>query len=443
MDKQGAQLTVSDMSDRGPQFLFPSSKATEVVLVLAAHTSLGKAVIEVIAETWVIFRSMSLPQLKSKFQIVHYALTASRSPHARSLAGQLLGALRLRFARNRLGVSEYYDYKLYDRERFSDAAAATFVGARVDGPLMNAVNSIDWRALDEDKLLFSMLLHRVGIRHPKLLAFYWDQFRLTDDAVSLSDARELARFMRDGLTYPCFSKPVDGYRSRGVKAILAYESRSDELLLSNGERLPVDQFIAELPKPWSSGGNRVFRGHMFQELLLPSAEVLSLVEATGLSTIRLVMLCDLPRPELFRAIWKIPREGNMADNFWRPGNLLADVDIATGRIRRVIRSTPNGFEELATESAAGGTLVGRRVPQWDAAVQLCERAAGLLPGTRCQHWDVAICDGGPVVIELNGLGDLSLLQSPASIGVLDARFESFLARVGVNWDWRGIEKVKR
>ena len=33
--------------------------------------------------------------------------------------------------------------------------------------------------------------------------------------------------------------------------------------------------------------------------------------------------------------WKIPAPHNIADNFWRPGNLLAALDRHTGEVKRV------------------------------------------------------------------------------------------------------------
>lgn len=221
--------------------------------------------------------------------------------------------------------------------------------------------------------------------------------------------------------------------------LTAYDAKSDELILGNGSRQPVERFVAQLPAPYDAGVTRTFRGHVFQEMLTSSDEVQRLVPVTGLSTVRMVFLCDSPNPELFRAAWKIPVGGNMADNFWRPGNLLADIDIETGTVRRVIRSLKEeGFEVVVDDKENLHDLRGARVPHWEAAIDMCRRAASAFPETRCQHWDVGLSHKGPLLIELNALGDLSLLQSVSPKGVLDERFKTFLSRVGVTWDSRGI-----
>jgi hypothetical protein len=44
---------------------------------------------------------------------------------------------------------------------------------------------------------------------------------------------------------------------------------------------------------------------------------------------------------------KIPAATSIADNYWRPGNLLADLDPMTGVIRRVVRGKGLELEELS------------------------------------------------------------------------------------------------
>lgn len=381
---------------------------------------------------------MALPKLKSPFDLVRYFLHARRQPHSKSIGRQLRELVSLRRGRNRLGFSEYFDYSLYDHDRFPDDVARTFVGYKVDGPLMEAVNSFKWRAADEDKLLFSTLLHMFGLPHPKLYAFYWTRARPTLNGVPcIVNPEEMIDFLRERMPYPCFSKPVDGYRSVGAVAITDYDRAQDSLVFLDGTRQRVPDFVKALPAPYKQTEPRVFHGHLFQELLRPSREVLDIVPATGLSTLRLVLLCDTDPPELFRSVWKIPMEGNMADNFWRQGNLLVDIDPNSGILGRAIRSLNDGFETVADERSDKFHLAGKRVPNWEAAVAACQQAASLFPETHCQHWDVALCDQGPILIELNAIGDLALIQSVSRSGVLDQRFDTFLQRMRVIWDRDG------
>src|SRR3546814_19104706 len=64
---------------------------------------------------------------------------------------------------------------------------------------------------------------------------------------------------------------------------------------------------------------------------------------------------------------KIPGGDNIADNFWRVGNLLANIDPEPGTILRVLRGTGPGMEEFQQHPATGQQLVGTRMPHWQGA----------------------------------------------------------------------------
>jgi hypothetical protein len=77
------------------------------------------------------------------------------------------------------------------------------------------------------------------------------------------------------------------------------------------------------------------QGYLLQEMLRPHPEIAALCGAR-LSTVRLIVLLEHGEPAVFHALWKIPVGANPADNFWRPGNLLAGLDAADGRVTRVL-----------------------------------------------------------------------------------------------------------
>src|SRR3546814_17534061 len=61
---------------------------------------------------------------------------------------------------------------------------------------------------------------------------------------------------------------------------------------------------------------------------------------------------------------KIPGGDNIADNFWRVGNLLANIDPEHGTILRVLRGTGHGMEEFQQHPATGQQLVRTSLPHW-------------------------------------------------------------------------------
>jgi Sugar-transfer associated ATP-grasp len=94
-------------------------------------------------------------------------------------------------------------------------------------------------------------------------------------------------------------------------------------------------------------------------------------------------------PAVFHALWKIPVGANPADNFWRPGNLLAALD-ADGCVTRVIQGTGADQTELDRHPDTEQPLIGAILPDWTALTGLCLKAAKALPGLRMQAWDIAL-----------------------------------------------------
>jgi hypothetical protein len=67
--------------------------------------------------------------------------------------------------------------------------------------------------------------------------------------------------------------------------------------------------------------------------------------------------------------WKIAATTGMSVNHWQPGSLLADVDSATGEIRRCV--TGKGPDEVTVEvhPDSGKQVQGYHVPFWQEAVE--------------------------------------------------------------------------
>ena len=80
------------------------------------------------------------------------------------------------------------------------------------------------------------------------------------------------------------------------------------------------------------------------------------------------VLVDDAGPVLLRASWKIPSGETVADNFWRSGNMLAGIDVETGKIIRVLRRTAHRAPNLPTS-------IRKRAP--------ASRGSCFRSGTRC------------------------------------------------------------
>src|SRR3546814_5605206 len=75
---------------------------------------------------------------------------------------------------------------------------------------------------------------------------------------------------------------------------------------------------------------------------------------------------------------KIPGADNIADNFWRVGNLLANIDPEHGTILRVLRGNAPGMEEFQQHPATVQQLDATRLPNWQEVRRVTVACARLL-----------------------------------------------------------------
>ncbi len=355
-------------------------------------------------------RTLSPPDLP---QVAEQVTAAT----GKSLAEQRAEIVSLGKAPNLLSPAEYYYYRLYDDVRYSTAEKRRFLGRRAQDKILTTIAGRPWWGIVHDKIVFQTLLGAYGFPMPPILATYHAQ-RSAPGAVTLRDSEDVARFLRSGEHYPLFGKPIDGMFSLGTVRLDGYDRHTDTLSLANDARVTVGALVAELARYQG-------RGYLFQRAERPDPEI-GAVCGDRLACVRLVVLMGPDAPHVFRALWKVPAGRNIADNFWRSGNLLADIDGETGTITRVVSGTGLKHQELERHPDTRAMMLGFAIPQWFAVKRLCCDAARVISGLSMQAWDVAVCDRGPVIIEANVGGDFNLPQLSAGAGILDDCFARFL-----------------
>jgi hypothetical protein len=320
----------------------------------------------------------------------------------------------------KLSHHEYFYYRLYDGA-LSYADKLKFIGKKAQERMHLACNDPTWFSLVHDKVQFQATMQGLGLPTPRLLAVY-HPFRSSGQARSLRSGSELEGFLRDAAAYPFFAKPVDGMFSLGCWSIESLSAEDDMLVSSDGSRIGVAEFCRYVEGRGSSG-------YLFQERLRPHR---TLSEAWGdrLATIRIFTFISERGPEIFRGVCKICANGNIADNYWRAGNILGAIDLERGTILRAVSGTGDDQAEHPKHPDTGGPIVGLQLPDWQATLDLCLAAASALPAIRTQSWDIALSSDGPVLVEANFGGDLNLPQIAFGAGCLDDRFRDHLLSCG-------------
>lgn len=324
--------------------------------------------------------------------------------------------LKLGFAPGKLRPDEYFYFRLFE-DCYDERLRRTFVGKRLEESLHQLTCQPGAWIVAHDKLTCYGVLQSLGYPVPRTRAVY----RRGADfpgMVSFADRDALARALRGGLETPYFGKPVRGIRSAGVLSVEGYDAATDALRLVHGITADVDEMVEALAAYAEDG-------YLFQERIRQHPEV-SAICGDSVGTVRVIVLLTPDGPELYRALWKVPTGSNVADNFWRDGNVLAALDLETGRVTRAVQGVGPDMREIEQHPTTGKPLIGVTLPTWANVRDLVLSAAMVFPDLRMQAWDVAIGADGPVLVEVNVGGDYNLPQLATGQGMLTERFLEFL-----------------
>jgi len=359
---------------------------------------------------------VDLSRASAEFDLAKWMMAVKRA-HGKGHFKQMFDVRKVKRGPGKIIALEYYIFRLYDDSLFDHKAKLEFCGEAGRPSVYTMCNDRAWAEIEQDKLASADLLAGQGFPMPETFALLHPE-RSAEGLRSLPGPPDCAEYLRNGASYPFFGKPLDACESVGVVSVEGYDAPADRLALKNGHQVPVDDFVEKIAH-FQSGG------YLFQKRLDPSAAMAALV-GDRLSSVRLMVQLKDSGPELFRPVWKIPVGDNVADNVWRGGNLLAAIDPATGAAKRVIIGLGPDEVEVESHPDTGERLEGAVIPEWRAMTELCLEAARHFPGLRLQAWDVAATSEGPVILEINGAGDLSMTQRAEGRGVLDTEFLRFL-----------------
>jgi hypothetical protein len=330
----------------------------------------------------------------------------------------LLDLAKASFGAGRLSYDEYIRLRLFDDAWLAGADPSAFVGLDAERRLWPTTNfNSEWWGLMRNKLAVTTLLGGYGFPVIPTLALYSDRLSVRNAPVMRAPG-ELARFLRSCGAYPLFGKPMDSQRSLGSIGLDAYEPASDSIVAGE-RRIGVDAFVGAVATHYAAG-------YILQRRIPPAARVRALV-GDRLATVRVITILGENGPEVLRALWKIPAGSNVADNFWRSGNLLATLDLASGRVLRAVRGSGLALEQVTHHPDTGAQLIGIEVPNWREITALALEAASTLGEVRLIGWDMAAVEEGALIVEPNFTPDFFMVQLADRRGMLDERFKAFLA----------------
>lgn len=263
--------------------------------------------------------------------------------------------------------------------------------------LQRRLNPEALHVLTEDKLAFHRRCIEAGLPTPHIFAVYAANHSIQEATFSLMrDERDLQRFLQETPSPAFIVKPVSGVHGEGVIRLVKTAGEWHDY---RGTRVFAADLVAHLEQ-WS------YRRWMFQELIEGNTELRRLSGAEGLQTVRVVTITDDDGVvRIVAARLRLISGSTAHDNFdyGRTGNLIANLDLASGAIQSVIggKGKPRAICHVETHPRTGRALLGVRVPGWQQARDLVQRAARAFAPLRTIGWDVGITDDEPLLIEGN------------------------------------------
>lgn len=322
------------------------------------------------------------------------------------------------------GKVSFWDYnrlKLFDRDFWAGENRRTVVGQSRSLDIWTTVNfQRDWWGFFDNKLASCNYLAAFGFPIIPNLAVYCGNVTIAQNDQVLSDEAALRRFLSEGEHYPLFGKPANGAQSLGSVALRHPRSDQDGVETFDGRVISLSDFIGEIAKHYSDG-------YLFQRFAAPHSAIRALC-GERLATIRVLTLrTGTEAPQILRVCWKIPVGGNMADNYWRSGNLLAKLAPETGEVLSAVSGTGVDMASHAHHPDTHAPLIGFRLPYWDKVIATAREAARLMEQAPLIGWDIAVLDDGPVIVEMNERPDFILPQLADARGILDPPLLDFMA----------------
>jgi hypothetical protein len=268
-----------------------------------------------------------------------------------------------------------------------------------------------WMCLTEDKAAFFAYCNAAGLRVAPYLAIFDPHGGWSAAGETLSERSQWERFF-ESLPSQFVTKPTLGIYGEGFTV---YREKPSAAEL-------YTRLLSSL-HGWLGGSGRVKNGQfgriVIQPVLRNHSNISELTGTEALQTARITTWIDEAGDvQIYLAFFKIIVGTNLHDNFNHglSGNLLANIDVATGTLDHATGASPGaiGLRIVSNHPTTGRPIAGFCLPHWHEARELVCKAAQLFRPLRAIGWDVAITQDGALLMEGNSMFDSLHVVAAAS-----------------------------
>ena len=405
-DSPSTQPVVIPISRQEPQSVDAAS---------AEKTDTAGAVSDVVDPSKTAFARDKEVWSKNKPTTLEYMMHAMEAC-GRSPLSLMWEYTKLSRQKGKISFPEYVQFGLYDPDMPYEHKLR-FITNKQHWPITFKCCDMTWQATTEDKWLCTKILQGSSIAVPESLAVIDKTKRNYPGTQKIMTVDELREFALTNQGQPFFGKENRGMVSFGVFLVL--EADSDRMHLKGEGWIAYDKFMEQHVGDTSYLIQRCQKNHKFLDKY-----------TDNLATVRVCILVTDDGIKIPFAVLKLPARDQIADSFWRPGNLACNIDPTNGQILDARTRNHLGTESFSNHPVCGEALVDEYLPEWDALLELVHECSLTFSPVRYQSMDIAITDEGPMLIEINTGGGFDLPQLAAGQGMLTDEVVEFFKSHG-------------
>ena len=346
----------------------------------------------------------------------------------KSPATQLQEIAALRRTGGQCGISDYYRLKLYDDSYLTGRGREDFLGWKLHTQFSMALNPRVAVLPAWDKSVFTVIAGSAGLPVAPVMACFHPAAQISPMlGTHLRSIEDVHAFLRDPDIYPLFGKPVYSQQSYGSACLTGYDDETDSLTLLNGGKTRVPEFLRRLVESVDTSYHKPECGYIFQRAFDLAPSLQAFTQWSAICGVRVICLNGPQGVVPIQAMWKVAVAPNHVDNFssGKRGNLIANVDLNTGEVSRVVDNYWPATHVFESHPVSGFPVKGLKLPDWDRVLELCHLGGALFPLMKIHHWDFALTAKGPLILELNDIGGIAQLFGG---GLLTEYTREFLRR---------------
>lgn len=322
--------------------------------------------------------------------------------------------LRMLAAKGIFGLSAQ-EYGLFGLQRTPFWRLYHYRTKKQTTSIFSRINPVKAKPLVEDKLVFHQTCVAAGLPTPKMHALLTP--RKLDDIGDLARLADFPAVQQHFAAFPeirLILKPRRDALGTGVRFVC----------LRRGQAYDIDDKLIDV-QPFAEALHHDMQrdDYLVQGFVTPHPRLERLGSGRALGTLRIATyLNGKGRFFMLYALLRIPARGNVHDNFsgGASGNLIAPVDLRTGRLGRAWGRRDPGFSRVLEcfqrNPDTGIAIHGESVPEWGEVCTMIERASRAFPQLPLLGWDIAVSADGLVLIEANSNPDIIGAQVCTGLG---------------------------